>query len=291
MLRTQRRAESGDPEEEVWVYWKLYPMSPSEIDGCILSALSHVHAEVPAIGQWHYLRIVDADGLHIRVRFEVPRRAADASVMTFERLSTLTPAADCGPWRPIRPHPDSTISGRDRRIVQWRTYVPEVNKWGAREALGRAHNTFTHSSRFAAAVLPDVSDPRDRSLVAMSLMSGLVKALPIDGLTRDKFLRQHAAWWDPARSLENRSESDSATMRRVLRRSPAALTRLSRAIDAARLHGEQIAEASLHARGDRSPLYLAHQHAHLTINRLGIHGTDEAWICHLVRAQETEPGR
>ena len=267
----------------VWVYWKFYPSSTGESDAAILSTLKLIHGEVRPVLQWHFLRIIDLDGFHIRFRFLAPRESADAAVSPFARLSQEVSDSQTGDWRPIRAHPEQPLAARRRRSLQWRTYVPELNKWGTGESLRQAHSTFTASSRFAADALYVLGDARDRSLVAMALLSSVVDSLPLQGEAPAAFLQQHASWWDPRGSLAQLNESDTATMSRVLRRLDAPPTQVLSAIEAARLHGAEIAHASLHAGGERSPLYFAHQHAHLAINRLGIHGTDESWVSHLVQ--------
>jgi thiopeptide-type bacteriocin biosynthesis protein len=266
-----------------WVYWKFYPLAPNEADLAITYFLRFMHREVQPVVQWHFVRIVDPDGFHIRFRFLTHRDSADSAVEAFIRLAEVLPDLSAGEWKPIRPHAEELLARRRRRELQWRTYAPETNKWGTGENLRLAHRTFSTSSRFAVEALDSIGDARDRTLVAMTLLTSVRESLPLKRDDSIGFLRQHQSWWDPRGSLAQLGESDSATMRRVTRRRDEMPSEIGPAIAAARLHGAEIVDASLRSGGERNPLYFAHQHVHLAINRLGIHGTDEAWVSHLAQ--------
>ena len=148
-----------------WLYLQLYPRDLAAMDalvrGGVAEAVRAARAAAP-IDRWHFLRFLDEDGPHVRLRL---RGSADALGAA---QAAMAPAL-AGAW------------------VRLELYEPELDKYGGPAGVAAAERVFEASSELALAALARPCAEASRRGLALDLMRRAAGVFLAAG--------QHAAFW------------------------------------------------------------------------------------------------
>lgn len=291
-----------------WIYFKLYP-------GLFGAGLDHVVAHDLAllagrgdVAKWHFLRMIDDGGPHLRVRVlpaDPQGREPLAARLELE-LRALVAELPFTPESPFTPlvaarQADGVAAAVPalRAHVQRDAYEPETGKYGLGEMLEACETHFQVSSEIAAAAIAaELLEGRSRKGIAPLLMARCVHLFELPRPSR-QFLADYCDYWlrgaDPAEDHRGRFAERIADLR-VLPFDPLDA-------DALLVAGEQDLlarwEASIRqvsraagrhfARNDNFRDQLAFNLCHLMMNRLGFPATDEAYLACLVATFDRVP--
>lgn len=295
-----------------WIYFKLYPgLFGAGLDHLIANDLAPL-AGRGDVAKWHFLRMIDDGGPHLRVRFlPADPHARESLAARIEReLRTL---ADELPFTPESPFTPLVATRRTdgaaaamvpaprapRAHVQRDAYEPETGKYGLGEMLEACETHFQVSSEIAAAAIAaELLEGRSRKGIAPLLMARCVHLFELPRPSR-QFLADYCDYWlrgaDPAEDHRGRFAERIADLR-ILPFDPLDA-------DALLVAGEQDLlarwETSIRqvsraagrhfARNDNFRDQLAFNLCHLMMNRLGFPATDEAYLACLVAAFDRVP--
>jgi hypothetical protein len=126
--------------------------------------------------RYFFLRYLDEDGFHLRVRARFPRPAHDrkALVPAQRRLDCLGVVAELSPAR----------------------YQPETEKYGGPVGIDVAERQFTASTDFAFEVVRVLDDGRAwRTMLAAQELSWLLNQLRLDPRERTRLMRAYGVYW------------------------------------------------------------------------------------------------
>jgi thiopeptide-type bacteriocin biosynthesis protein len=285
---------------EDWIYLKLYTGQAYEkLDHLIIDVASRL-STAGGIERWFFLRYVDEGGVHLRVR---ARAAAGGAAALRPRLARLCDEAlERLPQYPppfYRPMTLSTAGAGLDQVMPPATgrvklaiavYEPELDKFGGEACMGLAEELFERSSLVACAVLKGERDGLwSRKSLAPSLMDAAREAFsPGDAAA---FWRDYSLFWlggasgaaddwrarfaDKASELRSRGievvppvEELPPAARELLVDWRGRLARTAAAYE--------LAWPSRHAQT------LAANFIHLTNNRLGLAGLEEAYTAALL---------
>ncbi|MGE3511300.1 MAG: lantibiotic dehydratase C-terminal domain-containing protein, partial [Vicinamibacterales bacterium] len=177
------RPRSSDRE---WLYFKIYPGSIALLDDTVRTVVGPVIDQVAGdMARWFFLRYIDAQGPHIRLRVR-PRRAHtsgadDLRHIITQRLENLTQ----GPVRrlliPTRTPPSPT----GWRGVTASPYRPEYLKYGGAAAMDVVEAWFERSSTIARQLLAEPFD-------AVTAAAFMHSAAPVD---EERFWEHYLWHW------------------------------------------------------------------------------------------------
>lgn len=184
-----------------WLYYKL--CSGSRVDGLDFLIRGVVAEAVtdPRVEKWFFLRYLDQDGPHIRIRLKVPAtEAKDADRLLHARFHdgttalTTLPPADHMPLISVPAatamHPGS-FQARARRA----TYEPEYDIYGGPAGVAIAEDLFQVSSELALAMLDPALDAQNaRKDLAPAFMAAVLDEF----IARDghaAFLERYVNHW------------------------------------------------------------------------------------------------
>jgi len=286
------------PNHAAWIYYRVYVDAGFEAIEYLIADVVPSIIEDAAIDRWFFLRFLDEDGLHLRLRVRTRGDVADLAARIEPALVAGAAAAERarpGAYRPtILPPPElATPYLRSRRApgdrVVRTAYEPEVDRFGTR-GVDTAERLFEASSRAALAVLADERrGGRGRKALAPALMHEVYRGFDT-GVDAPSFWNDYAAYWlDPVPGLLARwrprfvAKADELVARgatvRAATASPIA-TAWRRALDEA---------AAGFARADeRRPRDLAFHLVHVMNNRLGLMPIEEAYFATLLAEQPVE---
>ncbi|WP_399088724.1 lantibiotic dehydratase [Streptomyces sp. BBFR2] len=151
-----------------WLYLSLY--APADRHDELLAAhLSPLLEELPdEVDRWFFLRYIDENGPHLRLRFHGPAAALARGLQP--RLHGVTTALH--------------TAGLTRRVL-WDTYDPELERYGGPEAMAAAERVFHADSVAVLEHLRRRHTRRERTeplLVAAAGFADLARAFqPVDG--------------------------------------------------------------------------------------------------------------
>jgi hypothetical protein len=242
--------------------------------------------------RWFFLRFLDDDGLHVRLRLRADGDAHDLSGRVSERVKRGVMAAEqasVGIYRPaIMPPPAMAAPyvecrrALDERVVR-DVYVPEVEKFG-HEGIDAAELMFQISSEVGLAILRSERDGScDRKAVALVLMHEMWRALGSPGGVA--FWDGYAGYWlDPIPGLMDRWRPRFLTKAANLAAAGLSLLNVAGAgavlcadfADRVRPVAMRMIAAGLPA------AELAFHFMHLTNNRLGVMPIEEAYFATMI---------
>lgn len=184
--------------------WLYYKICVGEFNG----AIDHMVAEVlpdlmASIGasRWFYLRYFDEeDGLHVRLRFQVPAGTEQESrrIVLSEISDALLriPRLPQGTYAPLVILAD-IIFPPHRLGVYEAEYEPEIDKYGGGIGLGDAERMFCVSTQIAVETLRlENAGIESRKTMAPCFMAAVLETVPIDSPPA-KFLEDYSRRWLP----------------------------------------------------------------------------------------------
>ncbi len=286
-------------EMSPWIYLKLYLGRTVDRMDRLLIDLSREDTLTQRAQAWFYIRYVDEQGIHIRLRAKaragdeqaLRRALIDTSARRLGRLHELTP----GDYFPMVAMPgfeqaieQLSSTHNDIDVVE-AIYEPELDKFGGPDGMGIAEELFHVSSSVACQVLADDEAGRySRKDLVASLLDETYRAfLPADN--EAVFWREYSYYWlngkspaandwrdrffDKGRELAERSIRIVPDEQQL----PAAALQPLRAWRAA-LKNAAAGYAELGRRSDAAPEVLCFNFAHLMNNRLGLGTLEEAYM-------------
>ncbi len=266
--------------------------------GPVAGGIEHLVAELlpdvmaaPGVERWFFLRYLDGDGPHMRLRLRTrdPARAREALQPSIDRVLAELPRIGPPLYRPAVGFgsrvPPAGATGAIRVVPG--EYEPETEKFGTR-GLAIAEELFQRSSELAVRVLTDERDGAySRKTLVPCLMQSVADAF---AATSGPRLWQGYAtywlsvcraprgyWW--ARFGEKAAELSSRGVA-VVPEDAALPERARPLVSAWRRHAAEAARRYAACDGDApapSALSLAFNFAHLMNNRLGITPLEEAY--------------
>jgi thiopeptide-type bacteriocin biosynthesis protein len=267
-----------------WLYYRLYAATPADLQALlerVVAPLVDASTRVPGAGRWFFLRFLDGQGHHVRLRWHGDL----AAVAEIERMADRALFEAYGPGR------DRWMAGPGRPVPppQKALYQPEYRKFGGRPGVELAHTVFAASSTAVMASFSPAYWPRRVGYAAVHLARA-VDVLPPDQVTA--FLHQYEWYWcgqgrhpqytARVRSVATRIRPELAAVVRDLLADPSATGPLLSYVDALR--------AALASRDreriGRSDAHLLFDHLHLTDNRLGVTPMEEAMLAYLLRTTQ-----
>lgn len=289
-----------------WIYFKLYTGQATEkLDHLIIEVASRLPA-IDGVERWFFLRYLDEGGVHLRVRARSAPGGADAlrpamarvCHEALERLPQHPPAF----YRPMTLSPPGlavdlvTLPATGKVKLDVDVYEPELDKFGGEAGIGLAEALFEDSSRITGAVLRGERDGLwSRKTLTPSLMEVTREAFaPGDAAG---FWRDYSLFWlgGPGGAAEDwrarfADKASELRARGVPVRTPAdAQPAAARAL--LDEWGAAVARtAAAYARLSPAPhpQTLAANFIHLTNNRLGLAGLEEAYMAALLERAAPE---
>ena len=186
-----------------WIYLKVYlGQVIDKFDGLILETVPKILA-LERFERWFFLRYLDENGVHLRLRFKVP--AARAARLAepiralcergLDRVAHLPPTS----YRPMVLPRDfdaqRNVSVTAAVGIVADTYQPELEKFGGARGMPIAEEIFEASSRIALAILGDEADGRySRKTIAPCLMH-LVHDAFAPSESAERFWRNYSFSW------------------------------------------------------------------------------------------------
>ena len=246
-----------------WLYVKLCPGDVRLMDGVVLQVVDPCRRDAVERGatRWFFMRYLDADGPHIRLRIQ-----ADTDVLNdwhdawqhalHQRIAALRAGR-------------AELTGSPR--VVFALYEPEWDKYGNAEGVALAEEAFEVSSEAALGLVRAAPGAPTRLAVASYLMRRLARCLP--SLDERMFWAYHDSFWAPpgrepvhpmALSVEANQLLDQLEQRIALAPSVT-------------LHVDAICRATCQAIGraqqahvERRAAHLLLHHLHMSVNRVGV---------------------
>ena len=137
-----------DLQSAVWFYIKLYPLPDTDLDETLRAfVVPFVYHWRSRCQRWFFLRFVDQNGPHIRLRMLVDGTTADAmysDIFVSFAVSPVPKRWRTRTWIPASVYSETPGGGTAR--VSLDLYSPETSKWGTGHFLEAAESTFEASS-------------------------------------------------------------------------------------------------------------------------------------------------
>ena len=291
-------------DQRDWLYLKLYlGRAVDRVDRLVIE-LDRVISQRPDVQGWFFIRYVDEQGIHLRLRVLPAAGARDAlrEHLVHACATRLSRAYElpAGTYFPMVATPGFedtlalvTDAHNDVRVIE-ADYEPETDKYGTGTAMAVAEDLFVASTEIACAILNDEDEGLyARKSLVPALMHETYRAfLPrTDAAT---FWREYCFYWLGGKSLAAGDWRDTffakaaqldeegvpvlALEQEDGRPARFQVTRWQQAL----AHAAQQYAALGSEGGDLNPEVLCFNFAHLMNNRLGIASLEEAYMAALI---------
>ncbi len=292
-----------------WIFLKLYLGRTVDRMDRLLIDLARESALTQRASAWFYIRYVDEQGIHIRLRAKpragdeeaLRRDLIDLTARKLARLHELPP----GDYFPMVAMPgfeqalDQLANAHNDINVVEAPYEPEYDKFGGPQGIEIAEALFHASSVIACRVLEDDERGRySRKDVMPALLDATFHAfLPAEN--EQSFWREYCYYWLNGKSpaADDWRDQFFAKSRELAQRSirvvpephqlpPDATLPLRDWHAALQTAAARYAELGRHA--DAAPEVLGFNFAHLMSNRLGLGTLEEAYLGALLEQRAAE---
>jgi len=289
-----------------WVYLKLYLSAQAERADALLADLGARMRANPHLERWFFIRFLDEQGFHIRLR-ALPKpeeREAALRRLSGDCSEVLDRIYDyvASTYQPMVRLPDymeaeaPPATGRVHFVSD--AYAPEHDKFGNGRGMAIAEGVFHASSEVAQRVLAaEAAGLYSRKSIAPFLLEAAREAFP--SIAAGEFWSQYSLYWlggdGPAaqdwreRFLRKGAELGAQGIDPI---DPAELTEAARQVVAYWREG-LAAAATAYARlpaGERGRAdVLSLNFAHLMMNRIGVATLEESYLAALLEARERVP--
>jgi thiopeptide-type bacteriocin biosynthesis protein len=289
-----------------WLYYRAYPRGGAHGMELLLAVTVRELLACGGFDRWFFLRYLDDDGLHLRLRFRAADGDADRLALAFTPIlhAGLTATSSAAPigYRPaVRParadlgmlRGGQRVEDQPLRLLRG-AYEPDVENFGEQE-LEHAEQLFDASSRAVLAIVAEERASRvDRKALVPTMMCAVASALGPFALQRE-FWNGYARYW-----FHRIGTSEGAWRRRFAAKAArleANGVSLFPEVSAAVAAGVQDYAAALKAHGKelalmcatlpQRPRELAYHLIHLHNNRMGLLPLEEAYFATLLGATPT----
>jgi hypothetical protein len=279
-------------QSEHWQYYKLCVGSIYHgLDWLIVDTLPRVLERVP-VEHWFFLRYLDEDGLHLRVRLRLDQAHTRQVKEELQRAMRALPMIPASDYVPLLSNPNLSFeAGAEVGDVALREarYEPEYERFGGPAGVSVAERFFELSSELALRALQaETLGGESRKTLATSFMHALLAEDPAPA----EYLRAYRSYWGyDAAFTESVSTRFAAKAEALI---ADAVELVPRALDAgsqqllarwregyARLRREYAALGhDLHTRP--VPQSLCFNFMHLMNNRLGFSKLEEMYLATLL---------
>ncbi|ETX12950.1 hypothetical protein OCH239_15135 [Roseivivax halodurans JCM 10272] len=295
-----------------WIFLKIYLGEAVDRMDWMIAEVARLSARRDDLRKWFFLRYIDKDGIHVRLRV-LPTDEASADTIradlidaTADRLSRIhaQPPGDYAPMVSLPGFEEQieqvTAAHNDVRVVE-AAYEPEHDKFGGAAGMPIAETLFFRSSEIAARLIElDADGALSRKSLIPRLMHETFEAFR-PGTDPATFWREYSYYWLGARTpaaedwrdrfaekaadLADDGISPLAPLGAAQGEFDALVSDWRTALDAAAAD-----YAALGGQAGINAEVLAFTFAHLMNNRLGIASLEEAYMAALVE-QAAEPGK
>jgi hypothetical protein len=288
--------------QDQWLYYKVYPAQRDHVEDALRQIVAPARDAAYISGglrRWFFVRYVDRQGLHVRLRCRIApghtaesRRAIESLIE--RRLPNLRPL----PVPPILPLDDAAFRPPEqKRHYVAAEYDPEFEKYGGPDGVEIAERLFELSSELALEVVsagPELWPMREP--LCLRMMWDLARVFHPDEESRAAFLRHYLWYW----SGQDRREAFALRARISEAAGPraAGLAECLDALDRQPLLGAvadeyQTALAATAQELGRTdlpaaPSRLCFDYLHMNNNRLGVKPVEEAYLAALLLAGKYE---
>lgn len=182
-----------------WIYFKIYPGSfDRSVDHLIASLISNP-ANSAECAKWHYLRMIDDGGPHLRIRYLASDPAQSVGLerratQCLEAAVSELPHSPETPFTPLVPL-DGVLRPSGQALLRRDQYEPETMKYGEGTLLNRCESHFQTSSEIARDLIQnEFYEGRSRKWAAPVLFAEGIRAF---GLPRSatQFLSDYSDYW------------------------------------------------------------------------------------------------
>lgn len=274
----------------------------NEMDKCdaLVVHLSRTLADEPATRRWFYIRYLDDQGFHLRIRNFPGEAPADAADQEFSRIVAeaigklhLMPRSD---YIPMLETGDPEIRYQSRPRAVSAEYRPETKKYGDGRSLEIAEDLFCASSTLAARIISwEMNGKASRKTLAPVLMSATFDGLVDEG-SKAQFFEAYSYFWlggESYAAADFRSRSTAKADALLQEGIGIAGSNVSLSAEesdcltawADALHSAKSSYDELQPPGRVPAESIAFHMSHMMNNRLGINVTEEAHLAVLVERE------
>ncbi|NIF20366.1 thiopeptide-type bacteriocin biosynthesis protein [Candidatus Pantoea multigeneris] len=185
-----------------WVYYKLYVGQRHDVlDYVIVDILNKIDSLL-LNHPWFYLRYIDENGTHLRLRIQLPVGQKSLDTEIFSLLHDGMTEVDTAPYNTYEPlisitgHSEPLHTGPQFSAFCIKDdYVPEYDKYGGEEGIAIAERVFSQSSILARKIIKHErqGDLNRKDLVLPLFLTGLQVFIKPEN--RQVFLTRYATFW------------------------------------------------------------------------------------------------
>ena len=288
------KAHRGQRPSEDWWFVRAYPGSSKSMDRAVQAVVPWVRAraEEMAAKRWFFMRYLDTNGHHVRLRIQSDPDSLDAVHTRLPELNRLIHQLSAPGEEP------RLISGADLgelsggRGIRAAPYSPELEKYGGAKGFEAALDLFYYASRWSAEhEVASLHQPTQRAALAFHYQQRLVQTALPSVEQQSAFWSAHRKQWGPQlRILLPRREDFSAHVA-TLRRSISKAELSQRQIEGIGDLVSVMTQVFQHATA-AAPFIAPHRFLlelmHMDMNRWGLMPAEECLIGFLA-AQDHEP--
>lgn len=287
-----RQTLSGERPSEDWWFVRVYPGSSRSMDLAVQAVVPWVRAraEEMAAKRWFFMRYLDTNGHHVRLRIQSDPDSLDAVHTRIPELNRLLHQLSVrGGEQRLIPGADlGELSGG--RGIRAAPYSPELEKYGGARGFEAALDLFCFASRWSAEYeVASLHQPTQRAALAFHYQQCLVQAALPSAEQQSAFWSAHRRQWGPQlRILLPTRDAFSAHLTKLKKAvGKAELSQRQRAgigdLVAAMTQATQDAQA---AAPTISPHRFLLELMHMDMNRWGLMPAEECLIGFLASQQQ-----
>ncbi len=290
-------------KETDWIYYSIYPGRIEYLDDLVTDLVAPAVerlAERDEVRRWFFIRYVDEQGPHVRLRFQVDSEAcgsiSDELERWIDRQLTEITSRPVPAMARLMPVPQGKPEQEYEVTFQPETYEPEYEKYGGVPGVAIAETCFEASSKLAVSAVRAIQGGElDRFILALHIMKQTAECLPFPEKARKELWERVLHHWSGA-DYPGGSEVKESLLRAASKRRSVIEERI-RANGDSQLIVELVAPYMEALRGAfeavkqtpqirLSTSHLLFHYIHMMNNRLGVWPIEEAYLGSLLLSLE-----
>lgn len=288
-----------------WVFYSIYPGSQGYLDEVvteIVAPLVEKWASGEGVHNWFFIRYIDEQGPHVRLRFQVEEDFVDFYEEALEKLieSKLETVLSRPPSEQKRllPFLQGGQEPAGEVTFQLEEYEPEYEKYGGMKGVAIAERCFASSSRLAVTAMnAEKNRIIDRFHLALLTMEKTVDQAGLSAEEKNRLWEKILHYWSGTEFREDGKLKESlriAAQKRgkwiqnhleQYRQNQKVEELLSEYVQSLQETFRQVRETP---QITLSPSHLAFHYIHMMNNRLGVWPLEEAYLGALLGVVEGE---